>query len=488
VTARLLASRLDVLATAVRRPQYRPEDHAVGIVHLGLGAFHRAHQACYVDEMLARHGGDWRIAGISCRSSIPRDQLVPQGCLYAIAEQSATGTEYRVIGALADAIVAPENPSAAIAWLARSTTHVITLTITEKAYQPSDEAIVTDLRNPAQAPSSAIGLLAAGLRRRQREGVAAPTLLSCDNLRGNGQVLKQTVLAYASRIDAALAEWIEREVHFPCSVVDRIVPTTTAADRDAAESSLGLRDEALVTTEPFSQWIIEDSFAGPRPPLDAVGARFVRDVHPFETAKLRLLNGSHSTLAYVGLLAGHKFVHEAVADPLLRTLVEGLMTEDLAPTLPAVDGLAADHYIRTLLARFANPALHHRLEQIAIDGSQKLPQRLLAPLRERIANGQTSRLICFAISAWMSFIRKRIGAGNAHALDDPLRDTLGKALVRGSGDAANVVGELLDIEAVFGADLRQHAPTRRLLAAQLAAIDQYGIMHALNRLLGGGKS
>jgi fructuronate reductase len=299
-----------------------------------LGAFHRAHQACYLDEVLARTGGDWRICGISCRSSAVEAQLQPQNGLYSIVERSGGDERYRIIGSIAEVLVAPRAPELAIDAMARGATNLITLTVTERAYQRDAPDVAHDLAHRGSR-TSAMGLLAAALLRRFEQGIAAPTVLSCDNLRNNGEGLRALMIEFAANHSAAFTHWIEREVCFPNSMVDRIVPATTAEDLLAAEQALGLRDEALVVTEPYSQWVIEDRFAGARPALELAGVQLVRDVRPFELAKLRLLNGSHSTLAYLGSLLGHHFVHEAIADPELRALITQLMGAELAPTLPS---------------------------------------------------------------------------------------------------------------------------------------------------------
>lgn len=483
MTLRLHPDQLELLPAAVRRPAYVPARHGVGIAHLGLGAFHRAHQAWYVDEVLAQRGGDWRIAGISCRSPTVHEQLQPQAGLYTIAEKSAAGCRYRVIGAIAEALVAPTDPAAAIERMADEAVRIVTLTITEKGYQPDSPDQAADRASPQTRPRSAIGLLAHALQRRQARGRRAPVLICCDNLRDNGRVLRRVLLAHARLLDARLADWIEREVRFPCTMVDRIVPATTAADLDAAQAALCLRDEGLVATEPFTQWVIEDDFAGPRPEFELAGAQLVRDVRPFELAKLRLLNGSHSTLAYVGSLLDYSFVHEAIDDSELRALIAQLMERELTPTLTVAPGLEPAVYRQALLARFTNPALQHRLRQIAMDGSQKLPQRLLAALRERIATGAASPAILFAVAAWMRYVTGRDEQGNAYAIDDPLAPQLAAAVQRAGGQPGALVAELLALPGVFEPELAQHAGLRQLLSEQLERMVRSGMRSALRAQL-----
>ncbi len=487
---RLHPASLARLSPAVRRPRYRREAHGVGIVHLGLGAFHRAHQASHFDELLDRAGGDWRICGVSCRSASVREQLLPQECLYTVAERDAAGTRYRLVQSLAAVLVAPDDPAAVIATIARPSTRLISMTVTEKGYCRSPatgrldiehDDIVHDLRDPVR-PRSAIGLLVAGLRARRQASVAAPTVLCCDNLPNNGAALRRIVVDLAGRLDPGLADWIERGVAFPSSMVDRLVPATTAADIAEAESETGLRDLALVVTEPFTQWVIEDRFAGARPALDLTGVQWVRDVRPFEIAKLRLLNGSHSSLAYLGLAAGYRMVHEAMADSDLRPFIEMLMRDELAPTLVPTEGLDLAAYQHRLLARFGNSALRHALGQIAMDGSQKLPQRLLAPLRQRLEAGQSASLILLVIAAWILYAAG-LGEGAPHTVDDPLAARFAEIASRESGSAAGLAEGFLGMREIFGADLPESPGFSRQLTNEIAGIMQCGVRARVRAVL-----
>ena len=491
MSPRLHPQLLAQLPSEIRRPRYRPEAHGIGIAHLGLGAFHRAHQACYVDEALAVAGGDWRIVGISCRSAVVRDQLEPQGGLYTLATRSTSEVNYRVIGSLASALVAPENPQAAINAMAQPSVHVISMTITEKGYcrdsatghlDSTHTDVVHDIAHPAQ-PRSALGLLSAALDQRRRNRALAPTLLCCDNLPNNGATLRSVLLDYTQRVNPDLSEWIERSVACPSTMVDRIVPATTPEDLAAADSVLGLRDAALVKTETYTQWVIEDRFGGPRPPLERVGAQLVQDVRPFEIAKLRLLNGSHSTLAYVGSLAGYTFVHEASADADLRALIQRLMREELAPTLVATPGLNLANYQQALLTRFDNSSLQHRLRQIAMDGTQKLPQRLIEPLLERLRHQQPVDAIALAIAAWMRYALGRGEDGATYLIDDPLAARLATIAADGGSSARALVAGFLTLSEVFGSELAAHDDFRQLLMRTLDDVLHRGIRHCVRELL-----
>jgi len=490
VNQRLHPNLLGSLNPEVRRPDYDRSAHGVGVLHLGVGAFHRAHQAVYLDDVLARAGGDWRILGISCRGARVRDQLRPQDCLYTVFERSGSAAQMRLVGSIADVWVAGENPGAVIDAIARDTTHLISLTITEKGYcrSPSGDGldlqhpdIVHDLAIPAHA-RSALGLLAEGLRERWQRRIGPATLISCDNLPHNGALLQRLLVEFAQLRDPKLAGWIASEVACPSSMVDRIVPATTAADISAASAAMGLTDQAMVVTEPFTQWIIEDRFTGARPDLAAAGVSLVADVRPYESAKLRLLNGSHSALAYLGVISGLDFVHEAVAEPAFLAFVRRLMSCELAPTLVPTPALDLAAYQSALLARFANPALQHRLQQIAMDGSQKLPQRLVQPARERIECGKNFDALALAIAAWMRYAVGRTELGVTYAVDDPLAARL-KSIAAGQLDhAVEQVAGFLAVEEIFGADLRHHAPFAAAVSRQLELLLAHGARAAMRRV------
>jgi fructuronate reductase len=408
---RLGAAAIASLPVQVRRPSYDRESMGIGIVHIGIGAFHRAHQALYTDDAMNSGQRDWGILGVSLRSSEVARQLNPQDGWYTVATRTSVAAEYRLVGAVRAVAVAAEEPVCVERAISADTTHVVTLTITEKGYCRGADG---NLDRTHAGADSVYALLARGLARRRDAGRSGLTLLSCDNLSHNGAQLRQLLGQYLEDRDASLATWVDRQCTFPSSMVDRIVPATTDADRDAAESALGVRDEAHVGTEPFSQWVIEDRFAGARPAWEAQGAQLVRDVAPFETAKLRMLNGAHSALAYLGIQRCHTFVHEAIADPPIRILVEKLMCEEAAPTISAAPGQDLRNYAVALIARFSNSALNHRLSQIAMDGSQKIPQRWLATLAWQQRAGNSCPAILAALAAWLWHVR-----GDGHFVDDP---------------------------------------------------------------------
>ena len=395
-------------------PGYVRADKRIGIVHFGLGAFARAHLAWYTDCAMAADGGDWMIAGVSMRSGDVATQLNPQDGLYTLAEKSAAGTQRRVIGSIARVLVATQEAQAIIDLIAAPSTHIISFTVTEKGYcRAADGGL--DL---AQAQRGFYPLLAAGFAQRRAAGGGGLTLLSCDNLADNGRQLQHLMGEYLAAQAPDLAAWFAGECRCPGTMVDRIVPATTRADLAQTETAIAIRDEGAIFTERFSQWVIEDNFAGPRPAWEQVGADLVADVAPYETAKLRMLNGAHSALAYLGLERGHEFVHEAVADPVLRPMIEALMLREAAPTITPAPGQDLVAYAAALLARFANPALQHRLIQIAMDGSQKIPQRWLATLAEAQRAGRECPVILTALGAWLRHVRGD-NAAKWGPVDDP---------------------------------------------------------------------
>ncbi|WP_433560198.1 mannitol dehydrogenase family protein [Pseudonocardia xinjiangensis] len=456
----------------VRRP-----DAAIGIVHLGIGAFHRAHQAVFTEEAMAAEGvGSWGICGVTQRSRGVVDQLAPQDGLYGVLERSDREVSVRVVGSVLEVVSAAEQPELVRSRIADPAVGVVTLTVTEKGYRREpggrldlrDTAVQADLAGTA-APETAIGRLARGLQRRREENGAPLTVLSCDNLVGNGEVVRTLVADFCAALPAAegepLWEWVTSNVSFPSSMVDRIVPATTDDDREQAQHLMGLRDAGLVVAEPFRQWVIEDHFAGPVPAWHRVGATLTADVSPYEAVKLRLLNATHSLLAYTGALAGYETIAEAVRDETLAAAAASLMAEDALPTLRRPDDLDLDDYQRSVLDRFANPALRHRTTQVAMDGSMKLPVRLLGTVRDRLRAGAEPRWAAMAVAAWMVYVaRGRDAAGRALPLDDPLADRLRAAA---AGSDGGLVERMLAVDEVFDPELRDSEVLRSLLTERV---------------------
>ncbi len=480
---RLGPDTLHRLPAETARPAYDRSAVKRGVVHIGIGAFHRAHQAVVFDDALAAGDLRWGITGVSLRSAGVRDQLVPQHGLYTLVVRDGDHETTRIIGSVLDILVGPEDPAAVIAALASPDTHIVTLTITEKGYK-LDRATETLVAGDADvdhdlasldAPVTAPGFLVAGLAARRRAGLPPFTVISCDNLPDNGRLLRGAVLAMARAHDPDLAAWIEREGAFPATMVDRIVPATTDADVTALAARLGVEDRAMVKTEPFIQWVIEDRFVGPRPDFAALGVQLTAEVAPWEAAKLRLLNGAHSGMAYLGGLAGIAFVHEVVALSAARRFVEALWDES-APTLDPPPGLDIAAYRTALMARFTNPALQHRTRQIAMDGSQKIPQRLFVPIMARRARGLPVDTLALAVAAWMRWQGGRADDGSGFTVDDPLA-ALTAAAVR--DDPRAMVEALTAIPAIFPSALAADEGLKQLLAAKLATLGTEGARAAL---------
>ena len=482
---RLSTATLDELPEAVVRPAYDRARVTPGIVHLGVGAFHRAHQAVMTDDALA--GGDrgWGIVAASLRSPDTHDALHPQDGLYTLAVRDGSGTAHRVIGAIERVIVAPDHPGQLLAALASPATRIVTLTVTEKGYchDPATGAlderhgdIVHDLASP-DAPRSAPGYLVAALARRRHAGIAPFTVVCCDNLPSNGRTVKRVVARLASLVDPALGAHVEREVAFPCTMVDRIVPATTDADRAGVAAALGLVDRWPVMTEPFSQWVLEDHFPRGRPEWERGGAEFVADVAPHETMKLRMLNGAHSSMAYLGLLDGLQHVADAAGDPVHVGFVERFWGE-VIPTLATGAGLDPEAYGARLMSRFRNPALRHKLAQIAMDGSQKLPQRHVATLRARLAAGQPFGHVALALAAFLRFMTGRDLEGRATPVNDPLGALFAARAGEAGDDPVRLADALLAHEPVFG-EVGREAAVRGAVARHLAALADKGVRGAI---------
>jgi fructuronate reductase len=412
------------------------------ILHIGPGNFHRAHQAWYTHHANTQTSDPWSITGVSLKSSAARDNLKPQDFDYTLVINSVADTEYQRISVLDRILVGPENPQAVIDLIADPDTAIVSLTVTEKGYHLDGATGRLNKRNPDIASElaggqavTAIGFLAYGLQKRQQSNGKPITIISCDNLSDNGATLKKLVLEFSRQADLGLADWLDNSVTFPGTMVDRITPATTDVLRQEVEEKTGWADQAPVATELFSEWIIEDSFAAAHPAWDQVGAQFVKDVAPYEHRKLRLLNGPHSFLAYAGLHNGYTYVHEAIADAALREAVRELMLEGTA-TLPAsIQSTTAD-YCDQLIERFANPALKHELAQIAGDGSQKLPVRILSVIADRHRKGLVSARAHDVIAYWLVFIHQR---SSAHAdINDPLAERFAEIHQMSSGRRENL--------------------------------------------------
>jgi fructuronate reductase len=461
---RLCNATLAEVPAGVATPPYDRASARIGVVHFGPGAFHRAHQAFYFDRMLAQDLG-FGVCAVSLRTPDVRNALAPQDGLYTLVEREAQPS-MRMIGSLLEVLTAPDDPEAVFRRL--SEVRIVTSTVTEKGYcltaagalDLAHPDIRADLEAPAR-PASFIGWIAEALRRRRAAGAPPFVTISCDNLSQNGAKLKRAVVAFAeARGETDLARWIEAEAAFPCSMVDSITPATDEALRREVAARLGLTDAWPIQRERFVQWVVEDQLGGDRPAFAAAGVTLARAVAPFERAKLRLLNGAHSTLASVGLGLGYETVFEAMADPALAGFVEQMMRQDVAPTLDAPE-LDTPEYIGAILARFRNPAIVHKLAQIAWDGSQKLRFRLLETAAESLAAGRPVDRLAVGVAAWMRFVAQRAATGAE--IIDPLADTL-CAVGRDCAGGAADVDRFLALEAVFPRSVAADPRFRQALA------------------------
>lgn len=458
----------------------------VGIVHLGLGAFHRAHQAVYLQRHLNRHGHSaWGLCSANLRSNRALvDLLREQEGRYAVAEyRDREHVTLRDMTVLREALYVGDGGDELELLLQRMAaphTRIVTLTVTEKGYYLSpatgqlrlqDPAIAHDLAHP-QAPRTAPGIVLEALRRRHLAGIPAFTVLCCDNMPDNGQRTRRAVYGLAVLQDIALAQWIEQHVAFPGSMVDRIVPAMDAQAFTRLEQQLDCHDRAAVVCESFSQWVIEDHFPQGRPDWEVEGVQMVADVHPFETMKLRLLNGSHSLLAYIGLLAGHESVFDAISDPSLACLIRRYMSEEAAPTLDMPAGIDVAGYADALCVRFANNSLQHRLRQIAMDGSQKLPQRWLLSAQQLLDAGRSIDCIAVGIAAWIHY------CSETPDVDDPLSATF--ADLAGEFDGAQRVDAFLDLEQVFPSELSARQSFREAVQRAYRDVQHAGMASYLN--------
>ncbi|MFC7545658.1 mannitol dehydrogenase family protein [Plantactinospora sp. GCM10030261] len=488
------ASRLGLAALrrlpVESRPLVRPGTVRAGILHLGLSAFHRAHQAVYTEAALAVAGGDWAIVGVAPRSTAVADALRAQDALFSVTSLSPDGCHTRVVGALAEIRHAASDPVAVVTLLAAPSIRVVTLTVTEKAYHldPAtgrfrpDAAVVADLRAD-RPPGTVPGLLVRGLLARAAADSGPLALVSCDNLPANGHRLRGLVeqaLAFA-RVPSAALDWVGRNVTFPGTMVDRIVPASTPATVADAARALGVTDLAAVAAEPYRQWVIEDDFPAGRPAWERAGAVLATDAGPWERLKLRTLNGVHSAAAYLGALAGRETIADALAVPHLSTVLRRLVAQDVAASFTPPDEVSVIDYGDQVLDRFANPAIRYQTRQVAGDGSQKLPQRVLHTIADLRSAGAPARWATLVVAAWMRYVRGRADDGTELPLDDPLADRIRALLVDRPDTPTGVAEALFGLTEVFPPDLAEDDEVRAAVIGWLTELDRYGVSGTLAR-------
>lgn len=486
---RLSTAVLHALPPGTVCPTYDRRRVRPGIVHLGLGAFHRAHQALYTDTLL--EGGDtrWGIVGVHLRERRMADVLAAQDYLYSVTERDGHTMQTRVAGSLRGALHAPSELPRVLDALADPGVSIVSLTVTEKGYSIAPAGAELDLADAdirhdclsPDTPRSTLGVLAAGIRRRPAHSPL--TVVCCDNMLSNGDTLRRLLTQYAGLFDAPLARRIGETIAFPNTMVDRIVPAATAGSLAEVEADLGVRDEAAIVCESFTQWVIEDNFSGPRPAWEEAGALIVADVHPYEAMKLRLLNGTHSAIAYIGQLRDLATVSDVMADPETAAFVRGAMT-DLLSTVIVPPGFDVHAYCRDLLSRFENPTIAHQTRQIAMDGTQKVPVRWLPALRESLAAGIERPWLERALAAWLHYLQTtRSDAGRPLAVSDPGAQALA-ARLHAATTPLDAVQSALEHRSVFGSTPWPQAFAARL-AGHLAALRQRGT-NALIALPGRG--
>lgn len=485
----LSRATLSQLPQHVRKPSLDVSRLETGIVHLGVGAFHRAHQAVYTDDVIQSGDLRWGTIGASLRASNTRDALKSQDWVYTVAEADQSGERLRVVGSLKDLLVAPEDPAALLAAMCHPLVKIISMTVTEKGYchdpatgelNEGHPDIEHDVANPDR-PRSAPGFIARAIELRRQNNLAAFTVLSCDNLPSNGHTVHNVVSRLGEMQNQELGSYIRHEVAFPSTMIDRIVPATTDQDRQRIAIELGLQDKWPVMTEAFTQWVVEDRFPSGRPDW---AATFVSNVGPFETIKLRLLNGSHSCIAYLGYLAGYETVSVAMQDADLAKFVKRLMDKEATPTLKVPDSADVEGYKAALITRFHNPALHHRTWQIAMDGSQKLPQRLLGTARDRLKIGASIDCLALGVAAWMRYATGTDEKGQLIDVRDPLREELRRRADDAGLVASRLAPALLSIDRIFGKDLIENEHFVISVTRSLDSLIKHGAIHTLKTMNG----
>ena len=486
----LTAETLSQLGADVSRPGYDRGQVRTGIVHIGVGNFHRSHQAMYLDTLMNNGAAmDWGICGIGLQPSNRRirDALEAQDGLYTLVLRHGDGTwDARVIGAIVEYLFAPDQPEAAIEKLAAPATRIVSLTITEGGYNldavtgefnSSDPSVAADLR-PGAVPRTVFGIVTEALARRRARGIPAFTILSCDNIQGNGHMSQRAFTAFARLRDGGLADWMTRHVRFPNCMVDRITPKTTETDRAELSRRFGIDDRWPVLCEPFTQWVLEDNFADGRPPLEDAGVQIVSDVEPYELMKLRLLNASHQALCYAGHLVGYRLVHEVTTDPLFARFLLDYMTQEAIPTLRPVPGVDLHHYASQLIERFSNPEVRDTVARLCTDGSDLIPKFLLPVIRQQLAAGRPFTRAAAVVATWARYAEGTDEDGVPHEINDDLAPQLRAAARRQRGHRAAF---LEDNRAVFG-ELADDSRFTAVYTSILTALLEHGVRETFTDL------
>jgi mannitol 2-dehydrogenase len=471
-------------------PAYDRDLVTPGVVHFGVGGFHRAHQAMYHDRLLSEGTApDWGICGVGVMPADRRmkEVLKAQDGLYTLVLKHSDGTyEPRVIGSIVEYLYAPDNPEAVIEKMAAPTTRIVSLTITEGGYNINDltgefdasnEDVVRDLA-PGAVPRTVFGLVIEALRRRWKRGLAPFTVMSCDNLQDNGYRSRRAFTAFARLRDPELGDWVEREARFPNSMVDRITPVTTDADRAEVRERFGIEDQWPVVCEPYTQWVLEDAFTAGRPRYEQVGVQVVDRVEPYELMKLRLLNGSHQALAYFGYLCGYRLVHEAAQDPLFQAFLLGYMDKEATPTLAPVPGVDLDGYKYNLIERFSNPQIRDTIARLCAESSDRIPKWLLPVVREQLAADGEIRRSAAVVASWARYAEGVDEAGQPIEVVDRMRDSLMELARRQRSDPDAFISN----RDIFG-DLIDKKPFVSAYRSALASLHERGARATLESLV-----
>ncbi len=490
IKMKLSNATLTQLEQKVGRPTY-PRGHLKqGIVHIGVGGFHRAHQAVYTERLLQAGGSeDWAICGLGLREADRAMQQVlsDQDYLYTLVELGTEGSkEVSVIGAITGFLFAPDNPAAVLEKLADPDVRIVSLTITEGGYNVDDNTglfnkqhadIVHDLANP-QRPRTVFGYLVEALAQRRARGTAPFTILSCDNLPHNGDVARKAILAYAALREPELCAWIEAQVSFPNSMVDRITPVTTPEQILLLNEEYGIEDRWPVVCEPFIQWVLEDNFCNGRPQWERVGVQFTQDVAPYETMKLRLLNAGHSAMAYLGYLAGYRYTHEVMADPCFALFIRDFMDKDVTPVLGEIAGIDIEAYKQTLIERFSNPQIADQLARLCLDGSSKFPKFLIPTIQQLLDERRDLERVALIIASWALYLRGRDESGQPHEIQDPMAQRLQQAV----SNRERLTQDFLSLEDLFGTELLDSAGFVRAFDRAVDQLESRGVLSVLESL------
>jgi len=483
---------LDHLSGDVSVPRYNRAKITPGIMHIGVGNFHRAHQAIYVNRLFnVGSDHDWGIVGAGVRPNDARmrDLLLDQDCLSTVIELDPTGYTASVCGAMIDYL--PVDPNALVKTLARPDIRIVSLTVTEGGYYIDAETggfdtshpdIVHDTEDPAN-PRTVFGILLAGLRLRRRRKLSAFTVLSCDNLPENGNVTRQAMVGLAGADSADLARWVDSEVAFPNGMVDCITPATGQRERRLASTQFGIKDASPVVCEPFRQWVIEDRFSAGRPALEKVGVEFVADVAPYELMKLRILNGGHAAIAYAGALLGHHFAHDAARDPLIRGYLEKLEREEIIPTLAPISGIEFPAYLATVLERFANPEIGDTVPRLCLDGSNRQPKFILPTLADRLEAGRSIDGLALEVALWCRYCAGKGADGEPLTVDDENAERLTENARRAEHDPT----AFLSMTDIFG-PLADNATFAAAFTRAVNALYRDGTAGTLETYVNGGLS